>query len=117
MTQMMEHATGTADVFPVQGVDHLQFLVGNAKQAAHYYSTTFGMTCVAYRGPEQGYRDHAEYVLVSSIDVNGAKAGPIRVVAHDVALGQGEGLLGRDYLDRFIVNIDNQLGIVTLTPR
>jgi 4-hydroxyphenylpyruvate dioxygenase len=65
MTQMMEHATDTADVFPVQGVDYLQFLVGNAKQAAHYYSTTFGMTCVAYRGPEQGYRDHAEYVLVS----------------------------------------------------
>ena len=65
MTQMMEHATATADVFPVKGVDYLQFLVGNAKQAAHYYSTAFGMTCVAYRGPEQGYRDHAEYVLVS----------------------------------------------------
>jgi 4-hydroxyphenylpyruvate dioxygenase len=58
-------ATATADVFPVKGVDHLQFLVGNAKQAAHYYSTAFGMTCVAYRGPEQGFRDHAEYVLVS----------------------------------------------------
>src|SRR3954468_20662682 len=53
------------DVFPVKGVDHLQFLVGNAKQAAHFYSTAFGMTCVAYRGPELGYRDHAEYVLVS----------------------------------------------------
>src|SRR3954464_15272113 len=65
MTQMMEHATETADVFPVKGVDYLQFLVGNAKQAAHYYSTAFGMTCVAYRGPEQGFRDHAEYVLVS----------------------------------------------------
>ena len=65
MTQMMEHAPSTADVFPVKGVDHLQFLVGNAKQAAHYYSTAFGMTCVGYRGPEQGYRDHAEYVLVS----------------------------------------------------
>jgi 4-hydroxyphenylpyruvate dioxygenase len=39
--------------------------VGNAKQAAHYYSAAFGMKCVAYRGPEQGYRDHAEYVLVS----------------------------------------------------
>jgi 4-hydroxyphenylpyruvate dioxygenase len=63
---MMEHAKKeTADVFPVKGVDYLQFLVGNAKQAAHYYSTAFGMTCVAYRGPEQGYRDHAEYVLVS----------------------------------------------------
>jgi 4-hydroxyphenylpyruvate dioxygenase len=65
MTQMMESETRQADVFPVKGVDYLQFLVGNAKQAAHYYSTAFGMTCVAYRGPEHGYRDHAEYVLVS----------------------------------------------------
>lgn len=39
--------------------------MGNAKQAAHYYATAFGMKLVAYRGPEQGYRDHAEYVLVS----------------------------------------------------
>ncbi|GAA3931446.1 4-hydroxyphenylpyruvate dioxygenase [Amorphoplanes auranticolor] len=62
---MLETATETVDVFPVKGVDHLQFLVGNAKQAAHYYSTAFGMTCVAYRGPEQGFRDYAEYVLVS----------------------------------------------------
>ena len=62
---MLETAKETVDVFPVKGVDYLQFLVGNAKQAAHYYSTAFGMTCVAYRGPEHGYRDHAEYVLVS----------------------------------------------------
>lgn len=53
------------DPFPVKGVDHIAFLVGNAKQAAHYYSTAFGMTLVAYRGPEQGYRDYAEYVLTS----------------------------------------------------
>ena len=65
MTQIMERVPTTTDVFPVKGVDYLQFLVGNAKQAAHYYATAFGLTCVAYRGPEQGYRDHAEYVLVS----------------------------------------------------
>ena len=53
------------DPFPVAGIDHITFVVGNAKQAAHYYSTAFGMTCVAYRGPEQGFRDHAEYVLTS----------------------------------------------------
>jgi 4-hydroxyphenylpyruvate dioxygenase len=53
------------DPFPVTGLDHVRFYVGNAKQAAHYYSTAFGMTCVAYRGPEQGERDHADYVLVS----------------------------------------------------
>ncbi len=55
----------TQDPFPVRGIDHIRFHVGNAWQAAHYYSTAFGMTLVAYRGPEQGYREHAEYVLTS----------------------------------------------------
>ena len=66
----------TEDPFPVRGLDHIRFFVGNAKQAAHYYSTGFGMTLVAYRGPEQAAnatspemaqacRDHAEYVLTS----------------------------------------------------
>jgi 4-hydroxyphenylpyruvate dioxygenase len=54
-----------ADPFPVTGMDHVHFAVGNAKQAAHFYSTAFGMTCTAYRGPETGHRDHAEYVLES----------------------------------------------------
>jgi 4-hydroxyphenylpyruvate dioxygenase len=54
-----------ADPFPVAGMDHIRFFVGNAKQAAHYYSTAFGMVCVAYRGPETGSRDVAEYILVS----------------------------------------------------
>ena len=54
-----------ADPFPVKGLDYVRFYVGNAKQAAHYYSSAFGMNLVAYRGPEQGFRDHAEYVLTS----------------------------------------------------
>ena len=49
--------------FPVLGMDHVRFAVGNAKQAAHYYSTAFGMRCVAYRGPETGSRDLVEYVM------------------------------------------------------
>ncbi len=53
------------DPFPVKGLHHVHFAVGNAKQAAHYYSTAFGMTRVAYRGPETGHRDVAEYVLTS----------------------------------------------------
>ena len=53
------------DDFPIKGWDHLRFYVGNAKQAAHYYSTAFGMERIAYRGPEQGFREHAEYVLKS----------------------------------------------------
>ncbi|MGW0804213.1 4-hydroxyphenylpyruvate dioxygenase [Nonomuraea sp. NPDC002799] len=53
------------DVFPVNGMDAVVFAVGNAKQAAHYYSTAFGMRLVAYRGPENGSRDLAAYVLRS----------------------------------------------------
>lgn len=55
----------TADPFPVTGMDAVVFAVGNARQAAHYYSTAFGMRCVAYRGPETGCRDEASYVLTS----------------------------------------------------
>jgi len=53
------------DEFPVTGMDSVVFAVGNARQAAHYYSAAFGMRCVAYRGPETGCRDEAAYVLES----------------------------------------------------
>lgn len=54
-----------SDIFPVNGMDCVVFAVGNAKQAAHYYSSAFGMRLVAYRGPENGSRDEVAYVLVS----------------------------------------------------
>ena len=54
-----------ADEFPVTGMDAVVFAVGNARQAAHFYSTAFGMRCVAYRGPETGSPDEAAYVLQS----------------------------------------------------
>jgi 4-hydroxyphenylpyruvate dioxygenase len=57
--------TGTEDAFPVKGMDAVVFAVGNAKQAAHYYSTAFGMRRVAYSGPENGSRETASYVLES----------------------------------------------------
>ncbi|MGP4026770.1 4-hydroxyphenylpyruvate dioxygenase [Actinomadura sp. 3N407] len=53
------------DEFPVKGMDAVVFAVGNAKQAAHYYSTAFGMRRVAYRGPENGSSDEAVHVLES----------------------------------------------------
>ncbi len=43
--------------------DHLQFYVGNAKQAAHYYATAFGFRIAAYAGPETGVRGRASYLL------------------------------------------------------
>ncbi|MCT2591255.1 4-hydroxyphenylpyruvate dioxygenase [Streptomyces sp. N2-109] len=54
-----------ADPFPVHGMDAVVFAVGNAKQAAHYYSSAFGMQLVAYSGPETGSRETASYVLES----------------------------------------------------
>ena len=53
------------DAFPVRGLDHVRFHVGNARQAMHWYATAFGMCAVAYRGPETGHRDACEYLLVS----------------------------------------------------
>ena len=54
-----------SDPFPVEAVDHLRFAVGNARQAAHFYSTALGMRVTAYRGPETGSRELAEYVVES----------------------------------------------------
>lgn len=48
---------------PINGTDYLEFYVGNAKQAAHYYKTAFGFQSLAYSGPETGVRDRASYVL------------------------------------------------------
>jgi 4-hydroxyphenylpyruvate dioxygenase len=64
MSSTSPAALGT-DPFPVTGMDAIVFAVGNARQAAHYYSTAFGLRCVAYRGPETGCRDEAAYVLES----------------------------------------------------
>jgi 4-hydroxyphenylpyruvate dioxygenase len=57
--------TPAQDTFPVIGMDAVVFAVGNAKQAAHYYSTAFGMRRIAYRGPETGCPDEATHVLTS----------------------------------------------------
>ncbi|MEO8089250.1 MAG: 4-hydroxyphenylpyruvate dioxygenase [Gemmatimonadales bacterium] len=53
----------SADSFPINGTDFVEFYVGNAKQASHYYRTAFGFQLVAYRGPETGTRDRATYLL------------------------------------------------------
>jgi 4-hydroxyphenylpyruvate dioxygenase len=62
---VQQEAVMSSDEFPVTGMDAVVFAVGNARQAAHFYSTAFGMRCVAYRGPETGCRDEAAYVLES----------------------------------------------------
>jgi 4-hydroxyphenylpyruvate dioxygenase len=53
----------TTDILPLNGTDHIEFYVGNAKQSAYYYQSAFGFELVAYAGPETGVRDRASYVL------------------------------------------------------
>jgi 4-hydroxyphenylpyruvate dioxygenase len=51
------------DFLPLRGTDHVEFFVGNARQAAYFYRAAFGMSLVAYAGPETGRRDRVSYVL------------------------------------------------------
>ena len=56
-------AETAADTFPINGTDFIEFYVGNAKQASHFYRSAFGFEVVAYRGPETGTKDRASYLL------------------------------------------------------
>lgn len=56
-------APDAVDSFPINGTDHIEFYVGNAKQSAMYYQAAFGYELAAYMGPETGVRDRVSYVL------------------------------------------------------
>jgi 4-hydroxyphenylpyruvate dioxygenase len=62
-TATLPTAAPAKDIFPINGTDYVEFYVGNARQAAHYYQSAFGFQLVAYRGPETGTRDRASYLL------------------------------------------------------
>jgi len=65
-TQTRPAEPETHDTFPINGTDFVEFYVGNAKQASHYYQSAFGFQLEAYRGPETGVRDRASYLLVQN---------------------------------------------------
>ena len=56
-------AQSARDFLPLKGTDHVEFYVGNARQAAYFYRAAFGFKLVAYSGPETGRRDRASYVV------------------------------------------------------
>ncbi len=59
--------TTTADDFlPINGTDYVEFYVGNARQAAHFYASAFGFQIAGYRGPETGYRRAASWLLTQN---------------------------------------------------
>jgi 4-hydroxyphenylpyruvate dioxygenase len=63
--QVQEPAARPAerDFLPLTGIDHVEFWVGNARQAAYFYRAAMGMRLAAYRGPETGTRDRASYMV------------------------------------------------------
>jgi len=64
MQQLAEKSSAPGvDFLPLNGTDYMEFYVGNARQAAYYYRSAFGMKLVAYAGPETGHRERASYVL------------------------------------------------------
>ncbi len=62
-TPVTESTTIQTDFLPLQGTDYVEFYVGNAKQAAHFYKTAFGFQSLAYAGPETGMKDKVSYVI------------------------------------------------------
>ncbi|MFM2136545.1 MAG: hypothetical protein RL021_1945 [Bacteroidota bacterium] len=71
----------STDFLPLLGTDHIEFWVGNAKQASYYYQHAFGFELIAYAGPETGIRDRASYVL---------RQGKIRLVFSTPIRPEGE---------------------------
>src|ERR1700759_853811 len=64
MTTLTQQEQQTAEeLLPLNGTDYIEFYVGNARQASHFYRTAMGFQLVAYAGPETGQRDRASYVL------------------------------------------------------
>jgi 4-hydroxyphenylpyruvate dioxygenase len=105
----------------VNALDHVRFWVGNARQAAHYYSSAFGMTVVGYRGPETGHRDHVEYVLRSGgarFVLTGAARPGTAVGEHVAAHGDGVVDLALEVpdVDRAVAHAAAQGATVIETP-
>ena len=65
-TNALATPAASTDTFPINGTDFVEFFVGNAKQASHYYRAAFGFQLAGYRGPETGTRDRASYLLQQS---------------------------------------------------
>jgi 4-hydroxyphenylpyruvate dioxygenase len=85
-------ANGQHDFMPLHGIDHVELLVGNAAQAAYYYSRAFGFREVAYAGLETGVRDRVSHVLRQGrirLVLTGALRDGTEVAAHHAAHGDG----------------------------
>ncbi len=80
------------DLLPITGTDYVEFYVGNAKQAAHYYQSAFGFQPVAYAGLETGLNDRTSYVLRQekiTLVLTGALTPDSPVATHQKLHGDG----------------------------
>jgi 4-hydroxyphenylpyruvate dioxygenase len=92
-------ATGTVtppvpenDRMPIHGIDHVEFYVGNAAHAAHYFKSAFGFTETAYRGLETGQRDRVSHVLEQGrirLVLTGTLTGGDEIADHHARHGDG----------------------------
>jgi hypothetical protein len=108
----------------INGGGNTQLLLDTGAQGTVISPTALAALGISYRnavrGSIKGVTGNADVlaVRIESIEVEGARFGPLLVVSHDAGLGSGrDGLLGRDFLDNFIVTIDSSARVVTLTPK
>ena len=108
----------------INGGGTAQLILDTGAQGTVINPTALAALGVSYRnavrGSIKGVTGDANVlaVRVDSVEVDGARFGPLLVVSHDAGLGSGrDGLLGRDFLDNFIVTIDSNARVVTLTPK
>jgi len=62
-TPQAQYKAPSEEVLNLKAIDHLEFYVGNARQAAFFYAQAFGFGVTAYAGLETGMRDRASYVV------------------------------------------------------
>src|SRR5215203_3472207 len=91
-TQPVVAPRSTEDFMPLHGIDHVELWVGNAKQAAYYYTRAFGFREVAYAGLETGVRDRTSHVLEQGrirLVLTGALTSDHEIGRHHAAHGDG----------------------------
>jgi hypothetical protein len=108
----------------INGGGTTQLLLDTGAQGTVISPTALAALGISYRnavrGSIKGVTGDANVlaVRIESIEVEGARFGPLMVVSHDAGLGSGrDGLLGRDFLDNFVVTIDSNARVVTLSPK
>jgi predicted aspartyl protease len=108
----------------INGSGATQLILDTGAQATVISPSALAALGVSYRNAARGSirgvtgQTDVLAVRVESIEVEGARFGPLMIISHDAGLGGGtDGLLGRDFLDNFVVTIDSASRFVTLTPK